>query len=598
MSSLLRRLRDRKLVQWGLAYLAGAWGLLEVIDFVADNFAWPGAVVRGATVTLAMGFLVTLVLAWYHGEKGQQKVTAVEGALLFVLIAATGAGIVLIVPGSEKPPNEPGHVAPVAASTAKLAVLPFRTLSEDPEDAYFAEGITEDIQAALGSAGDLRVISSTSSMRYRERGDSTLREIASELGVNLVLEGTVRRGGDRVLVVAHLADASADEEVWSDSFDRELTASAIFDIQRDIATDIARALHSRHHLELATRPHLTESLEAYNHYLRGRHFFGRGGADGLARSIKEYQRAIALDPAFALAHAALGTSWLSSAHFGNPPHEVFPRGLEAAKRALDLDSTVAEAYTVLADTRFHYEWDWDGAERAFRRGLTLNPSHAEAHWWYAGYLAAVGRFDEAFDQLELGREVDPVSPFISAFGARIYYWAGRYDEAAAEAQRALELAPDISYAHLALGFANIGLGRLEEAVQAMERAAPPDGPGPQYALATALARAGRPERARALLRSSQASADQGYYPPYHEAFVLAALGEREAALARLEAATETRDAELIWVNVEPAFASLREEPRFRALVRKMGLDPGAEPAWLASADKVDTPSPLTSPTLR
>lgn len=583
MSSLLRRLRDRKLVQWGLAYLAGAWGLLEVIEFVADNFAWPGAVVRGAAVTLAAGFLVTLVLAWYHGEKGHQRVTAVEGALLIVLIAATGAGIAAIAPGSEKPPNEPGHAAPAAASTTKLAVLPFRTLSEDPEDAYFAEGITEDIQAALGRAGDLRVISSTSSMRYRERGDRTLREIASELDVDLVLEGTVRRGGDRVLVVAHLADASADEEVWSDSFDRELTASAIFDIQRDIATDIARALHSRHHLELATGPRPTESLEAYNHYLRGRYFFGRGGPDGLARSIEEYQRAIALDPAFALAHAALGASWLASAHFGSPPHEVFPRGIEAASEALRLDSTVAEAYTVLADSRFHYEWDWDGAERAFRRGLALNPSHAEAHWWYAGYLAAVGRFDEAFDQLELGREMDPVSPIGLAFGARVHYWAGRYDEAAAQARRALELDPDMSYAHLALGFARTGLGRLEEAVQAMELVAPPDGPGPRYALATALARAGRPQHARALLRSLQASADRGYHPPYHEAFVLAALGERDAALARLEAATETRDAELVWVNVEPAFDSLREDPRFRALVREMGLDPGAEPVRLAPA---------------
>lgn len=570
MISLFRRLRERKLVQWGLAYLAVAWGILEVLGFLAANFGWPSFLVRAATVVFAFGFLAALVVAWHHGERGRQRVSLGEVVVLFGLAGAAVAAVAVLGPAPDET-RAPPLAAAADAGTSRLAVLPFTSLSEDSEDAWFAQGITEDVQTALGGVGDLRVISPTSARRYRDRGDRTLGQIGEELRVRLILEGSVRRAGDRVRVVVHLVDTRADEEVWNRTFDRELTAAAIFDIQEGIATEIAEALHSQHHLALEDRGRMTESLEAYNHYLRGRYFFSQGGPRNLARAVDEHRAAIETDPEFALAHAALGSAWLAFAHFGQPPHTAFPRGIEAAERALALDSTVAEAHTVLADSRFHYEWDWEGAERRFRRGLELNPSFAEAHWWYAGFLAAVGRFEEAIGQFGRGLEVDPVAPLGHAFGARLHYWAGDHERAVAQAGRALELAPGFPYAHMARGFALMALGRAEEAVQAMERAAGVPGPGPRYALGTALAAAGREDEAREVLEELRAAAAEGYRPPYHEAFIHAALGERGAALDRLEAALETRDAELIWVAVEPVFADLREEPRFRALVRELGI---------------------------
>jgi len=406
VSSPLQRLTQRKLVQWGLAYLAGGWLFLEAFGFVAENFGWPAVLVRSATVLLGFGFLATLVLAWYHGDKGAQRVKGPELVLLAGLVSGAIATVVFVQRRAETQLTEsPGGDQPAVFRAGWIAVLPFANLSGDPDDEFFGEGLTYEITAALERVGDLRVISPGSSRSFKDRADRTLTDIGGELGVALLLDGGLRVVGGQMRLSAQLVAAQTGEQLWSDSYDRELTTREIFDLQGEIAGQIAAALHAEQSFadrEPSGSPP-TENLEAYNAYLRGRYFFNRGSPGSVAQSITEYERALELDPEFALAYAGLAESWLTYAHGGVSPHEAFPKGLSRAREALELDSTLADVHTTLADAKFHYEWDWHGAEQEFLLGLELGSTHSTAHFWYGGLLLALGRFEEALQQMDRAR---------------------------------------------------------------------------------------------------------------------------------------------------------------------------------------------------
>lgn len=596
--TLWDRLRQRRIVQRAIAYLAVAWALLEALGFLTENFAWHPAIPRAAVVLLATGFVVAMILAWYHGEKGHQRAPAREIVLLaltaFIGIAATGSVVVRTPTAASGTAAQPPHDNEL--KDGWVAVLPFANLSSDTSQNYFAAGITQEITTALGRLRDLRVISPGSTLPFRERTGTALDEIGRRLGVATLVDGSVRMAGSLVRVNAQVVSARTGEQLWTDQYEGELTASAVFGIQSDIAASIAGALESGPPASGAVPPadvtagaaaspawprrslqRPTESLEAHNAYLQGLHAFHSTGPAGVRAAVSGFERAIELDPDFALAHAALAEAWLAYAHFGMPPHTAFPNGRRHAERALEIEPGIGDAHITLADILFHYEWDWEGAEREFLRGQQLGSAFSTAHWWYAGLLSALGRHEEAIRQVEFARELDPLSPMVHIFAGQVYGYARRYDEAEDALTRAIELNPGAAYGHATLAMVRRGQGRLDEAVVAAREAARL-APGPHLGLLAAiLAEGGYPGEARDALSQAEtiaaASTPQRYVPPYTMAPGYLALGQVDRALDLLDRGAELRDAALIWVNVNPLFDPLRPHPRFRGLIARLGLTP-------------------------
>ncbi|MDX1642890.1 MAG: tetratricopeptide repeat protein, partial [Thermoanaerobaculia bacterium] len=460
--------------------------------------------------------------------------------------------------------------APEASGSAisSLAVLPLDNLSGDPSQDYFADGMTELLITDLSKIGSLKVISRTSAMQFKGSA-RPLPEIAEILDVDAVVQGSVLRAGDEVRITAQLIDARADENLWAESYQRRL--EDVLGIQAEVARAIARQI------EVALTPEEMARLdtertvdpEALDAYLEGRALWQRWGPY-IEQSIPHFLRAIEIDPDYALAHAGLADAYLVLAHFARPAHEAMPLAKQSALRALELDPYLAEAHTSLADSVFHYEWDWERAEEEFERALQLNPGYATAHAWYSGLLAALGRHDEAVRQIEQARELEPLNYGIQAFGVRVLAWAGRHDQALQLATALRERFPEASPEMYAMALAINDRPVPGDILAALERQAESVTlPYPKAALAVTLAGSGQEELARELLDDLESAYRTTYVSPYMIAQARALLGESDAALFWLEEALEGRAADLIWIDVEPAFEPLRGADRFETIVSSM-----------------------------
>jgi serine/threonine-protein kinase len=466
------------------------------------------------------------------------------------------------------PPADSGTV-----TLPSVAVLPFLNMSADPDNEFFADGITEDVIAHLARIGTLRVTSRSSAMAFKKRQQS-LREIGAALGVGMLVEGSVRRSKNRVRIVAQLVDPRTDRHVWAETYDRDL--DDIFAIQTDVALHIAAALRAELTLEerarIGRRP--THNLEAYQLYLRGRHAFVNFTPAGFIESIALFEKAVALDPLFALAYAAIAQAHTESVNGGLTrvvPAEAFARAQKAVDRALALDDGLAEAHDIVGLLRFTRDFDWKGAEAEFRLALELSPGRADIYH-HRGWLAsAQGRFEESLALLKRAQELDPLATR-SDFANELMR-AGRTQEALAEAERALALDPSYSRLHGVFGWACMALGRTAEALAALERAAElsPDVPLFRAQLGQALAMTGDEAGARAILGELEALGKTQYVAAYYLAHVHTGLGERDAALEFLERALEERSGAIYGIKGSYLFASLRDHPRFQALLRKMNL---------------------------
>jgi TolB-like protein len=363
MITLFQRLKERKLVQWGLAYLAVAWVGLEGFGFVAEILSWSPFLVRAAIVVAGAGFLATLVLAWYHGEKGRQRIGAMELALLAIICLGVGVGTFLVRADSPTA-QRPGGFLPAEASAPQgsIAVLPFENLSPASEDEYFSDGLTEELINTLARVAGLHVTARSSAFVFKgERRD--LREIGRILNVRTVLEGSVRREGPSLRVTAQLVNVEDGFNLWSESYERQV--GSIFAIQDEIAGAIVDTLRvrlaptSRDRLEVAR----TDNLEAYNSYLLGRFHRNKLSAPGLQQAAEAFGRSIELAPEYAPARAGLAGVYSMMGYFGGlAPKLAYPVASEEAERALALDPLNAEAYLVRAMKRFLYDWDWAAAE--------------------------------------------------------------------------------------------------------------------------------------------------------------------------------------------------------------------------------------------
>lgn len=546
VSSLLAELKRRHVLRVVGAYLVAAWVVIEVSATVLPELLFPPWALRLIIALAAAGLPVVVAVSW--------------------VFDLTKTGIVRTDAVREADPPLP----PPPDRGPSVAVLPFANLSADPENEYFSDGITEDIIARLSGIEGLRVISRTSVMRYRDT-DRSLREIGRELAVKTVLEGSVRRAAGRVRIVAQLIDVATDDHVWSEVYDRDL--EDIFTIQTDVAHRIADALQARLPSAEASGERQT-SVEAYELYLKGRYAWNQRTPASLRRSVDLLEAAVEADPDYALAYAALADAYLTLSYGIAAPTEVMPKAEYAAGRALELDPLLAEGLGARATVRALFRWDWDSAERDFRRAIELKPQYSTARAWYAlNGLAPRSRFDAAREQLEAARRVDPLSPVIGTCQGILSFFERSYDRAAEELLGVLESDPMFALGHYFLGQVHTERDRHADALAVLRRAVELTAGSAETvaAMGYARARAGDVVAARELAGELDALTDTGYVSGVHLAQVFVGLGETGAALDWLERAVEDRASELAWLAVRPVFDPLRGEPRFTKLLEAVGL---------------------------
>ncbi len=454
-----------------------------------------------------------------------------------------------------------------------LAVLPLANLSSDASQEYFADGMTEALITDLSKIKALKVISRTSVMQYKGV-KKPLPEIARELGVNGIIEGSVLRSGDRVRITAQLINAVNDTHVWADNFDRDLrdVLTLQSEVARAIAQEIRVAVTPAEQQQLASaRP---VNPEAHELYLKGRYYWWKRSAPELAKAIELFEQAIALDPNYALAYAGLADGYSTSANSTFQPPEVGRvKAKAAALKAVALDDSLAEAHVALGRVYRNFDWDWARAEAEYRRAIVLNPNSADAYLAYANLLSFRGRHDEAIAANRRAHELDPLATRIASHLAAVLYNARRYDEAIAASQKALELAPDDSQSHNFMGKSYLEKGMFTEAVAELSRGYNANGNNGSTALVSAYAAAGKTADARRVYAGWMAESRRSYLSPYVLAIAQVGVAGDDQIFAWLEKSYRERDPQLPAVNVDPIWDRFRSDPRFVDLLRRMNLRP-------------------------
>ncbi|MCI0329890.1 MAG: protein kinase [candidate division Zixibacteria bacterium] len=454
-----------------------------------------------------------------------------------------------------------------------IAVLPFTNLSPEPENEYFSDGLTDEIITNLTKIRTLKVISRTSAMRYKKTAKS-LRQIAAELSVQYILEGSVRKYGDHLRITAQLVDAFQDAHLWAETF--RGTVEDLFDIQEKVAEEIAS--HLRLHLTPGENRELkkryTENTEAYQLYLQGRFQWNKRTVEGFNKAIELFSKALQIDPRFAPAYAGLADSYAllgETSLYARHPHDVYPKAREAAARALELDDRLAEAHTSMGYLKMN-DYDWTGAEEEFKKAIELNPNYATTYHWYSSLLSATGRNEEALVTMEKARNLDPISLPIQTDMGLAYYFARQYDRAIEQYKRALDLDPNFTRAYISLSSALALSGRYEEALAEVQKAIERTGDRSRAAyLGRVYARMGERKKALEAIEEVKEIAKGRLVSPHSIALVYAALGEKDLAFEWLNKSWEEGYVELYTLKVDPWLDSLRDDPRFQELLDRARL---------------------------
>lgn len=583
MTDLWQRLKQRKLVQWAVAYVAAAFAFLQGIDIVAAKFDWPDSVGRIVIIVSCIGFFVTLLLAWYHGERGQQKASGTE-LLLLALLLLIGGVLLWKFAGNtaasstvaSATPATPAANNDVIADRKAIAVLPFVNMSDDKDNQYFSDGISEEILNVLAKTPDLHVAARTSSFSFQDK-QLEIPDIARALNVRMVLEGSVRKQRDRVRITAQLIDARTGFHVWSETYDRDL--KDIFAIQDEIAKSIGDALE----VKLAYAPQAgknsvgTTDLKAYDLYLRGIVLWQTRDANKILQAMGLFDQAIAADPGFAQAYGGQALAYAIISSYSNriPEAEAAARASVFAQRALVRDPLLPEAYAALSTIAVKEEPIL--AEELLRRAISLRPSFATAYLWLGLTLVARGDLEGALAAAEKAAELDPRSPIVAQGPATVLRSLGRDDEAKALCEKVLEWAPNLPACLEIVAFANLERGDYAAARPAFDRFAAAWNPsasaqgrelidalighGDRHALAVRYS--GLP------IASSMDPTSGNALIPWDIPVVLVLLGERELALGYLERFAVDSSENAQRTVMLPALDPIRCEPRFVAVVKQL-----------------------------
>lgn len=469
------------------------------------------------------------------------------------------------------PRQEEAPPAPAAPGT--IAVLPFVNLSPEPENEYFSDGLTEELIHALTKLEGLRVVAWNSAAKMKGR-EEDIPSVGRQLNVGSVLVGSVRRSGGRLRVTVRLIETCTGFHLWSETYDRQI--EDLFAIQEEISRAIVDNLRIKLIQPSADRPiaRSPSNLEAYNLYLKGRFHWNKRTREGLERAIRYFREALAIEPKFAAGYAGLADAFTLLADHGLAPPTVMSQAKAAALQALDLDPELGEAHTSLALILSHNEWQWAEAGAHYRRAIELSPGYVTAHHWYScDYLALLGRMDEAVAESKLAIELDPLSCVMTESLAYVLLLARRFDESLEQLRKVTELEPYFYKGYTHAGRIYIQTGRYTEAIEMLERgrALAGDLPTVLGALGQAHALAGNTDEARAILVNLAGRARTGHVPSTTFALLYLGLGDKDRSLACLEAGCERHEPTVAALKVHPAYDALRNEPRFAALIRRIGL---------------------------
>ncbi len=464
----------------------------------------------------------------------------------------------------------PAETQQSTVARTSIAVLPLTNRSADPENEYFSDGMTEEIINVLGKVPGIQVASLTSSFAFKGK-DVDIRQVGAKLGVGTVLEGGVRKVGNRIRVTAQLTDVQNGYTLWTETYDRQL--EDVFAIQDEIARAIVDALKLKLVGEEPLVVPTTTNLEAYTLYLRGRFLCAKFTNADLRRSIEMFEEALAKDARYARAHAGIADSWSRLADDWVPPSEAYPKAKSSAQRALELDPSLPEALTALGRVYAWYDWDFASAERELTKSVQMNPSSAETHFVLATTLPALGRLPQAIDEMREALVSDPLSPIYGRYLGRFLVFAGQYDAAIRQSHATLELHPGYNQVFINMGSAYLGLGKAEEALDWYQRGQSLESAVRSYDafIVRALAEMGERDEAEAILQRLEKEAATQYIRAESLAMGYAALGDADRAFACLERAFADRSAGLTFFHVDPGFAPLRDDPRYGELVRRIGL---------------------------
>jgi len=576
MNEFLQRLKQRKLVQWGIAYVAAAFALLQGIDIIAQQFGWPEGVRRGITLALVVGFFVTLILAWYHGERGAQRVSGTE-LLIIGLVLALGGGFLWRFAAASHTttdksvvvvPNESKALLPVTTSSEKsIAVLPLVNTSGDPANEYFSDGLSEELIAVLAKIPGLKIIGRSSSFLFKGKSDAS-QTIGEKLGVTNLLEGSVRKQDDRVRIVAELINAADGRALWSETYDREL--KDVFAVQSEIATAVAEQLKIR----LLGTPAKSDAapsnhdLAAYNALQQGTFYFRLSTEEGTNKAIEFYDEAIRLDSHYALAYAQLSGAWRQLAATwlnGAEANEAYSKARKAAQTALSLSPDLAAAHEALGFVLATPDLDFAGAEVEFRKAEKLAPADAGPKFALGFVSAAQGRLTEGEKIMRETLALDPLGVTRYLNLARILIGGGRYDEAEAILRKGIELQPAAARLYSYLTVIDVIRGNATVALQ--DAQLEPKGFWHDYALTLAQQVQGDQAAADAALQ--KLLDEDAVSGPFQIAAVYGLRKEPDKMFEWLERAYVEHDPGLTQLLLTPFILTYKDDPRFAVFCQKL-----------------------------
>ena len=585
--SFFGELQRRNVYKVAVAYAIIGWLSIQIATQVFPFLEIPNWIVRLVIAVVAIGFPIALVIAWAfeatsEGIKRTEVADTMSAATrqkkhawIYIVVVGAAISVALFFLGRYTAQSREGGRPPATAGSLpqkSIAVLPFDNLSEEKGNAYFAEGIQDEILTRLAKVADLKVISRTSTQHFKSAPDN-LPQIAKQLGVMHILEGSVQKANDQVRVNVQLINALTDAHLWAETFDRKLTD--IFAVESEIAKTIADTLQAKltgsEKTAIAKKP--TENPAAHELYLQGRYFWNKRSAANLRKSIDYFNQAIAQDPNYALAYAGLAQAWMVlPAYNGGAPVECKPHAEAAARKALSLDETLSDAVAVLASIKAEYDFDFPDARAEYERAIQLNPNDATArHWFSTDCLATTGDHVSELAEMKRAAELDPLSLVINTNLGNAYLHNNRLDEAIAQFPKAIEMDPSFYFAQWSYGQALLLQGKIPEAISQFENATSmTDDPIPLAMLGLGYGVSGRRDDAQKILAKLRESRAQRFTPAYSLALVCVGLGDQEQAINWLEESYREHDGNNIAaIRIDPSLAPLHGNPRFEALAEKI-----------------------------
>jgi serine/threonine-protein kinase len=571
LKTFLTKLKKRHIIETLAAFIGGGWLLLEFVHWLlVDHYHFPEKTIDVAFVTILGALLCTLIWRWFSGREGSRKfkLEFVLIPLVALITILLDVNLLLHLKGHEP------EAVPAAKWKNSIAVLPFIDTSPQRDQEWFCDGITDEIIGRLSNISELKVSARTSVFYFKGK-EQDIREIGQKLGVATVLEGSIQKVESRLRTRVQLITIADGFHVWSEEYDREL--KDVFAIQDEIALAVVDKLKLT--LLADEKEKLSKHLEinpaAYEEYLKGLFYYWQWSDESILNSILHFRRAVEIEPDYAPAHAGIALAYIQASTWIGlwRPQEGVPKGIEAAQKAIELDPVIADAYVAMGYMRMNFDWDWAGAEKDFKKALELNPHSPLALDGIANLFEFQRRFIDAIAMSKKALELDPLSPALHHDLGANYSWAGEFDRAISHFRKALELDRNFLWAHPGLGMAYLFMGRTNEAMAEFEaaRQLASEWPWGQAALGYAYGASDRSAEAIQVLADLEQLSKKRYVSPFQKAYVYLGLGKKDTALDWLEKACEERDGNMPLLNVDQAFDPLRNEPRFQALLKKVGL---------------------------